>query len=584
MGAKPGGPPGSVACPRGPLPSLAAVNPSTALARVVVDELVRSGVTEVVLAPGSRSAPLAFALHAEDAASRLRLHVRVDERTAGFLALGLARSRGVAAVVTTSGTAVANLHPAVLEAHHAGVPLVVLSADRPAELRGVGANQTVDQPGLFGSAVRYSHDMAADERPGQVAYWRATVSRAVLSAVGAVTGDPGPVHLNVAFREPLVPAADGDWVEPLDGRGGGRPWTERPAAEARDGAVGGPVRTLVVVGDASVAAQRAAMALARRRRWPVVAEPSARAGSEAVDCAPLVVAVDEWVAEHRPERVLVVGRPTLSRSVGRLLRGGAAPVEVVATAPRWADAGHAASRVHHPDVLWDQRSDEGDPAFLAAWEAAGGRARAAVDGVLAEVDRPTSLEAARAVTRALPPESLLFLGSSSVVRDVDLVGGRRLPEHVLANRGVGGIDGSVSTAIGAALGRPEVPSYALLGDLTFLHDMTGLLIGPDEPRPNLTIVVVNDDGGGIFGLLEQGAPEHAAAFERVFGTPQGVDLGWLCAAGGAEYVRSSVDDLPAVLAPQHGIRVVEVPVDRTIHRELHARLRAAVATALLGDQ
>jgi len=151
------------------------VNPSTALARVVVDELVRSGVTEVVLAPGSRSAPLAFALHAEDAASRLRLHVRVDERTASFLALGLARSRGVAAVVTTSGTAVANLHPAVLEAHHAGVPVVVLSADRPAELRGVGANQTVDQPGLFGAAVRYAHVAAADGRPGPVAYGRAPV-------------------------------------------------------------------------------------------------------------------------------------------------------------------------------------------------------------------------------------------------------------------------------------------------------------------------------------------------------------------------------------------------------------------------
>lgn len=558
------------------------MNPSTALARVLVDELARSGVADVVLAPGSRNAPLAFALQDADASARPRLHVRVDERTAGFLALGLARTRGVAAVATTSGTAVANLHPAVLEAHHAGVPLVVLSADRPAELRGVGANQTIDQPGLFGAAVRYSHELAApDERLGQVAYWRATVSRAVLSAVGAAAGEPGPVHLNVAFREPLVPSGDGEWVEPLDGRKEGRPWTAQAPVEVRGAALPGPERTLLVVGDAPVAAQRAAVDLASRRRWPVVAEPPARAGLETVECAPLVVAAEQWVADHLPERVLVVGRPTLSRSVGRLLRGELAPVEVVATGPRWADTGHAASRIHPPDVLWDSSGGEGDPAFLSAWTAAGGRARGAVDRVLDEVAVPTSLGVARVLTGALPSQALLFLGSSSVVRDVDLVGAKRLPAQVVANRGVGGIDGSVSTAIGAALGRPGAPAYALLGDLTFLHDVTGLLIGPDEPRPDITIVVVNDDGGGIFGLLEQGAPEHAAAFERVFATPLGADLASACAASGARYEKASLDELPSVLAPQPGIRVVEVAADRTVHRELHARLREAVATDLL---
>jgi 2-succinyl-5-enolpyruvyl-6-hydroxy-3-cyclohexene-1-carboxylate synthase len=177
---------------------------------------------------------------------------------------------------------------------------------------------------------------------------------------------------------------------------------------------------------------------------------------------------------------------------------------------------------------------------------------------------------------------VLFLGSSSVVRDVDLVG-ERLPTHVLANRGVSGIDGTVSAAVGAALARgraDDLPTYAVMGDLTFLHDSNGLVIGPEEPRPDLCIVVLNDDGGGIFALLEQGAPEHAAVFERVFGTPHGTDLAALCAATGTPHERVGLGDLEAVLAPQKGLRVVEIAVDRSTHRELHARIREAVAAAL----
>src|SRR6478672_1805530 len=183
------------------------VNPSTALATVLVDELARHGVREAVLCPGSRSAPLAYALQEADRAGRIRLHVRVDERSAGFLALGLAKlTRRPVPVVTTSGTAVANLHPAVLEAHHAAVPLLVLSADRPPELRGTGANQTTTQPGLFGGALRWSHEIGAPERrDAQQAGWRSVVSRAVAAATGALGGTPGPVHLNVPLREPLVP-------------------------------------------------------------------------------------------------------------------------------------------------------------------------------------------------------------------------------------------------------------------------------------------------------------------------------------------------------------------------------------------
>ncbi|MDP9408806.1 MAG: 2-succinyl-5-enolpyruvyl-6-hydroxy-3-cyclohexene-1-carboxylic-acid synthase, partial [Actinomycetota bacterium] len=232
------------------------MNASTAFARVLVDELVRGGVREVVLAPGSRSAPLAFALHAADRTGRLRLHVRIDERSAAFLALGLARaSVAPVAVVTTSGTATANLHPAVLEAAHADVPLLLLTADRPPELRATGANQTVEQVGLYGGAVRWTADLATPEqRAGQQAYWRAVVCQALSAATGDLGGAPGPVQVNLPLREPLVPDGDDDWVEPLDGRPHGRPWTERiPAGRPAPPADDLPTRTVVVLGDGAPA-------------------------------------------------------------------------------------------------------------------------------------------------------------------------------------------------------------------------------------------------------------------------------------------------------------------------------------------
>jgi 2-succinyl-5-enolpyruvyl-6-hydroxy-3-cyclohexene-1-carboxylate synthase len=554
-----------------------------------------------VLAPGSRSAPLAFALHAADAAGRLRLHVRIDERCAGFTAVGMSKSDGrPTAVVTTSGTAVANLHPSVLEAHHSGTPVVVLTADRPDDLRGVGANQTTDQVHVFGRAVRLFHEIAApDTRPGQVAYWRSTVSRACIAARGAVDGDPGPVHLDVAFRNPLVPDGDESWVEPLGGREDGQPWTAAGRSPfLRTGSGDGARRlvadgaTVVVLGDAPSSAVRATWELAAGRGWPVIAEPWAR-GTAGVACGRLVVGSSEWLRRNSPDRILVVGRPTLSRQLAHLVDGSVAPVDVVTSGPRWPDHAHAARRVFAERDLWDATHVRGGPAdagtrssLLSVWVAAGERARDAAGMVLdrsaAAGAPPSGTAAARGVLRGIPPEAVLFLGSSSVVRDVDLVG-ERLPTHVLANRGVSGIDGTVSAAVGAALARgraDDLPTYAVMGDLTFLHDSNGLVIGPEEPRPDLCIVVLNDDGGGIFALLEQGAPEHAAVFERVFGTPHGTDLAALCAATGTPHERVGLGDLEAVLAPQKGLRVVEIAVDRSTHRELHARIREAVAAAL----
>jgi 2-succinyl-5-enolpyruvyl-6-hydroxy-3-cyclohexene-1-carboxylate synthase len=291
------------------------MNPSTALATVLVDELLRCGMREAVLAPGSRSAPLALALYELEAEGRVRLHVRIDERSAGFLALGLAKASGApVAVVTTSGTAAANLHPAVVEADQSGVPLVLLTADRPPELRSTGANQTIDQVKLFGDAVRLFAEVGTPERvPGLTAYWRALAGRAWASAEGTLTRNPGPVHLNVAFREPLVPDGTFDWPDPLGGRDNGAPWTSAEAPAVVAPSVRLPARTLVVVGDTTPANGRAASVLAEEHGWPVISEPSgnARRGPNAISTGGLLLEVDEFVASARPEHVLVVGRPTL---------------------------------------------------------------------------------------------------------------------------------------------------------------------------------------------------------------------------------------------------------------------------------
>ncbi|HEV7196253.1 MAG TPA: 2-succinyl-5-enolpyruvyl-6-hydroxy-3-cyclohexene-1-carboxylic-acid synthase, partial [Pedococcus sp.] len=361
------------------------MNPSTALAVVLVDELVRQGVRHAVLCPGSRSAPLAYALQNAERAGRLTLHVRVDERSAGFLALGLAKlTRVPAVVVTTSGTAVANLHPAVLEAHHGIVPLIVLSADRPPELRGTGANQTTVQPGMFGEAVRWSHELGTPTRqPGQQPGWRSVVSRAVAAARG-VLADPGPVHLNIPLREPLVPSGDDEWPESLEGRPGGAPWTATSAATLTSAAKSGPVgpisgpsdplpakrrpsgpdstpgvvvlapdvepieRTLVVIGDLPAPGMfDEAVAWAVAHGWPVVAEPFGSHPREGVvPHGPVLLSIREWLDDHEPDRVVVVGRVTLSRHVANLLRRDGLRIETITATSSWSDPAGMSAVVH----------------------------------------------------------------------------------------------------------------------------------------------------------------------------------------------------------------------------------------------
>lgn len=569
------------------------VDSSAGAARGLVEGLLAAGVRHVVLCPGSRSAPLAYAAHAADAAGAWRLHVRIDERSAAFTALGMGRATGMpAAVVTTSGTAVANLLPAVLEAHHAGVPLVVLTADRPPRLRGTWANQTSDlQAGLFGGVVRTAVDASAGD---PTVSWPALAVRAVAAARGDGAAGPGPVQVNLGLDEPLVPP-DLEW----------RPGVP-PAAHAAGGVApdaplplpAGP-RTVVVAGDG---AGPRARELAESAGWPLLAEPTsgARGGPNRVGAYRLLL---DGAPGAGIERVVVLGRPTLSRPVTRLL---ARPeVEVVLVAPPWAPGpGRAVTRataVSAPSADGGAGGSAGggryggrnggtdggtDGGWLDRWRSAGRAAEVAVAGVLAAerrvVGRLSGPDAAAAVVAAAGPADGLVLAASNPVRDADLAPGDVLARPVLANRGLSGIEGTVSTAAGVSLatGRPVL---ALVGDLAFLHDTNALLLGPGEPRPRVRVVVVNDGGGGIFGLLEHGEPRFAAAFERLFGTPQTVDLAALCAAHGVPH--TAVTELPALTAALarpvgDGFEVVEVPVCRDRERVLARLMREAAARAV----
>jgi 2-succinyl-5-enolpyruvyl-6-hydroxy-3-cyclohexene-1-carboxylate synthase len=627
------------------------MNPSTALATVIVSALADLGVRQVVLCPGSRSAPLAYALAAAADAGRIRLHVRVDERVAGFLALGLAKGAPgtPAAVITTSGTAVANLYPAVLEASHAGVPMLVISADRPHELRGTGASQTTDQVRMFGTAVRWFAEIPAPHRQfDQVVGWRNVLARAVAAACGNPGGDPGPVQLNVAFDDPLTPdppetidrrktrdRPEQAWPESLTGTAGLTAIS--PAAAPAPVRLPPVARTVVLAGDdAGAEAAQVADAMG----WPLLAEPSsgARTGNA---IGPYRLLLDLPHLGAQIERVVVFGRPTLSRPVSRLLARPNLDVVVVSRRPDWSDAGRRATLVVPAVSVAGASADppEADRAWADAWRVAGNAASSAIDALLdaeATAGRLTGPLIAREVAAATGPGDVLFAGSSNPIRDLDLAAAPVAPDaRVLANRGLAGIDGTLSSASGVALSLADASGVdvdavaaggagaggadacgvaargadaggvaasgaqvsgvaaggglvrCLVGDLTFLHDVGALLVGPLEERPRLQVVVVDDDGGGIFSLLEHGARAElgtlqSAHFERAFATPQRVDLAALCAGYRvAHQIVASVGELrKALVDPLPGMSVIQIRVDRSAHRALADRLRVAALAAL----
>jgi 2-succinyl-5-enolpyruvyl-6-hydroxy-3-cyclohexene-1-carboxylate synthase len=567
------------------------VSPATDFSVALLTHLAARGLRHVVLTPGSRSQALALAAAELDRRGILTLIVRLDERSAAFTALGLARESGLpTAIVTTSGTAVGNLLPAVMEAHHSGSPLIVLSADRPAELRGTGSNQTTWQPGIFGAFVRLDLDVDAPSAPadepvdevlGLTPDAEALAARAMDAARGS-EDMPGPVHLNLQFREPLsgefpeiaVPAVD----DPAPSHPG-------PAHRLEPGA-----RTIVIAGDG---AGPDAEELAHAGGWPLLAEVSsgARFGPN------LIVAYRALLKTElaRPvERVVVFGHPTLSREVPALLARADVQLVVVASGGERITPGHngrmLVDRVEvGPEGVAASRQPDAR-AWLGRWIVAS-RQQLELDdpeSPAPDVEAPRSgdlarrreyakaeLAAARAVItrpmlalaawRATWPHDRLVLGASRLIREADMVvPGKKITVH--ANRGLAGIDGTVSTAVGVALASQADArggiTRVLLGDLTLLHDVGGLLVGEGETRPRVQLIVGNDGGGTIFDSLEVASTADPDAFTRVMRTPQSVSIEQLATAYGWTYTRATTRaELDrALTSPEGPLSIVEVPL------------------------
>jgi 2-succinyl-5-enolpyruvyl-6-hydroxy-3-cyclohexene-1-carboxylate synthase len=562
-----------------------------ACCRLLVDELVRGGLEHACVAPGSRSTPIAVALARDP---RVRVHVHLDERAAGFAALGIAKATGrPAAVATTSGTAAAELLPAAVEASMARAPLVLLTADRPPELRGVGANQAIDQRELFGRYAGFRE--APVPAQGAGAAWRALGWEAAHHA----TSGPRPFHLNLPFREPLVPeGAPVDLAAADHPHEGPRVVAARRAREdqvaALVEAVAGVERGLVYAGTLREAAP-AVLDLAEALGWPVVAEPTSglRLPGRALAAGQPLLAEEGFVRTHLPEVVLQVGAAPTSRAglalaaaVPRLLIVD--PDDLVAdpnrraerriVAPAEALARGALERLDVPGP-GGRGSAARRAAWLAWWREADERARRAIDDLLDSWEEPFEGRVARDLAAALPPGSVLFVGSSMPVRDLDAFMAPREGLRVLANRGASGIDGSVSTALGVAAAWPG-PAAALIGDLALLHD-AGSLLWSARRGADLVLVVPDNAGGAIFTFLPQaGLPEH----EELFVTPHGLDLGAVARAAGAGHVRveRASELVPAVerALAAGGVHVVEVPSDRARNVERHREVGEAVAHAL----
>jgi 2-succinyl-5-enolpyruvyl-6-hydroxy-3-cyclohexene-1-carboxylate synthase len=565
---------------------------NTAFARTLVDEWVRAGVRHACVAPGSRNAPLALAL-VED--GRLRVDVHLDERSAAFFALGCARASGQPAVVCcTSGTAAAHLHGAVLEAAHGRVPLLVCTADRPPELRDTGAGQTVDQVGLYGGATRWSFDVEAPtDRAGIGPWWRSLAARAAASALGPPAG---PVHLNLAFREPLAPT--GAALVDAPGRPDGRPWTTTVRAERRVDErtlerlaeeIQGVNRGVVVAGWAADVSRTVADGFARATGWPLLADPLSglRGGDRVVSTYDALLRVEQFGAAHRPDLVLQIGGPPTSAAAQRWLTGCRG--WLIDPDDCWLDPGHSAterisadaeSLLHDlttrlvglgPSLSWAQ-----------GWRAADRCARDAINRQLDGSEEPFEGRIARDVLAALPDSTTLVVASSMPVRDLDSFAEPRSGVRIIANRGVNGIDGLVSTALGASAATSG-HVVALTGDLSFLHDSNGLL-GARQRGLNATFVVVDNGGGGIFSFLPYANGLPSEQFERVFATPPSIDVADVARTYGVvvEEVEKASALQPALTRAvgAGGLRLLRVRTDRTANVARHTEIWDAVRDAL----
>ena len=574
-----------------------------------VDELVRSGVRHVCIAPGSRSAPLAMSIAAHP---ELRSWMHLDERSGAFFALGMARALAEpVALVCTSGTAVANFLPAVVEARSAGVPLVVLTADRPPELRDVGAAQTIDQNQIFGVHAKWFVEVALPEATAELLRYARTL--ACRSVALAAASPPGPVHLNFPFREPLVPMptdapaglSEGDALA-WHGRPGRAPWTavtdsaappDRAVAERIAERLRAARRPLIIAGpqpDASLAGPLAALAVSSGA--PILADPLSQLRWGTHDRQAIIDRYDATLRHEAtagalaPDFILRIGGPPTSKALLRFIQQHAAAHQVVVDAARWPDPTLLAAEMVHADprvfceqlVTHARRPSAGSSDWLAKWRRTDTLARQALDAYGASLDEAFEGRAVAEVAALVPDGGMLFVSSSMPVRDLDaFASGDARAIRVLANRGANGIDGVISTALGAAAAIDGGKLVLVIGDIAFYHDMNGLLAARLHEL-DATIVVLNNDGGGIFSFLPQAAhPEH---FEQLFGTPHGLEFGAAAELYGARYHQADSwtafrNGVSAGIGGR-GLHIVEMRTDRTRNVVLHRDAWAAVATAL----
>jgi 2-succinyl-5-enolpyruvyl-6-hydroxy-3-cyclohexene-1-carboxylate synthase len=551
-------------------PQMIPINRTYAPLQAFVDELVRCGLRHAVTCPGSRNAPLILTLAGHPGIEAVSV---IDERAAGFVALGLAKASGRPAAITcTSGTAAANVHPAVAEAWEARVPLIVLTADRPPELRGVGAGQAIDQLGLYGSAAKWFVEVGTHEPGRETAiHYRSLACRAYWTAGG---GRPGPVHLNFPLREPLAPVDEDlsatDWA----GREDGRPWTElrehTSAPHADDvhslaARIAGTPRGAVVCGPIQEEVAEPAARLAAEAGWPLLAEPTSgvRCGdhdrSHVIAHYDVLLRVDSFAREHEPELVLRVGDTPTSKPLREWLAG--APQVVLDPHAAWNEPTRraelllkaaAAPTLDALAATLEMRSAERDAGWLGSWRAAD----ALVQPALAESPDPFEPKVLAGLEPELPEDTLVWVSSSMPIRDVEAYfpqSPKRL--RFLANRGANGIDGVVSSALGAALGSGR-PTWLLTGELALLHDVGGLLAAR-RAGVDLRIVCLNNGGGAIFDFLPVAEHADPALYEAHIATPAGVDL--------------------AQLAPG----LTEVRTDRTENVALHRAVVERVARDLV---
>jgi 2-succinyl-5-enolpyruvyl-6-hydroxy-3-cyclohexene-1-carboxylate synthase len=563
--------------------------------RALVDELARCGMREACTSPGSRNTPIVLSFVREP---RVRCFSHIDERCAGFFAVGAARAGGRPVAVTcTSGTAAAELMPAVVEAHWGQVPLIVLTADRPAELRDVGAGQAIDQLKLYGDHAKWFCEL---ELPPvlDAAAMRWVRQLACRAYWTALEGRPGPVHLNLPLREPLVLAESLTPESPaLAGRPGGRPWVgylapHEATAPYRTSRL--PPRTVLVAGraenDEHVAAEIAAFA--ERLGVPVLADPQTRAreGATAVATYDLLLRDPALAARLVPQQVIRIGDLPTSKPLRAWLES--LPPEVGQTlvdpSAGWQDPAAVADRVSpaQPATLLRALDGAPDPAWLAAWRDGDEAAAEALQAALRSEGRLSEPLVARRLGEWLHPETTLFVASSMPIRDVELYLPARVPlPRVLSNRGANGIDGTISAAFGAAAARPGQPVVLLIGDVALLHDLGGL-IAARRLGLELTIVALNNDGGGIFHFLPVSG--EGAAFEEHVATPHGLSLERVAALFELDYVAARAEDqLHAALDAAAGsgrVTLIEITTDRAENLALHRRLADAGLAAAAGGR